>query len=138
MAIEATLFPGAKSGPFESNLARGSRAGEPPFRSKSAGKRPGGRVLLRQDNGVGAARGTPQAKARAAASEFESVFLQTMFQEMLTGIGKEGPLGEGEAGSAWRSQLVQQYAGTVAKAGGIGLADSVYRDILKIQEKAGR
>jgi peptidoglycan hydrolase FlgJ len=95
-----------------------------------------GHVLQKQDTGRNAAPGTVRGKARAAAEDFESVFLQTMIGEMLSGLGKDGPLGEGEAGGAWRSMLVQQYAGTISKAGGVGLADSVYRDILALQEKA--
>lgn len=97
----------------------------------------GTRILAASDTGRNAAAGSTQAKARAQAQDFESVYLQTMVQEMFAGLGKEGPLGEGEAGSAWRSLLVQQYAGTIAKSGGIGVADSVYRDILSLQEHAG-
>ncbi|MDQ0473073.1 rod-binding protein [Labrys wisconsinensis] len=97
----------------------------------------GARIAAATDTGRGAAAGSPQGKARAQAEDFESVFLQTMVQEMFAGLGKEGPLGEGEAGSAWRSLLVQQYAGTIAKSGGIGVADNVYRDILALQEHAG-
>jgi peptidoglycan hydrolase FlgJ len=95
-----------------------------------------GHVLQKPDTGRNAPPHTAQSKARAAAEDFESVFLQTMIGEMFSGIGKEGPLGEGEAGGAWRSMLVQEYAGTISKSGGIGLADSVYRDILALQEKA--
>jgi peptidoglycan hydrolase FlgJ len=95
-----------------------------------------GHVLQHQDTGASASPGTRQAKARAAAVDFESVFLQSMIGEMMSGLGKEGPLGEGEAGGAWRSMLVQQYAGAISKSGGIGLSDSVYRDILALQEKA--
>jgi peptidoglycan hydrolase FlgJ len=95
-----------------------------------------GHRLQHLDTGRDAKPGTLKGKARAAAEDFESVFLQTMIGEMFQGLGKDGPLGEGEAGGAWRSMLVQEYAGTIAKSGGIGLADSVYRDILAIQEKA--
>jgi Rod binding domain-containing protein len=97
----------------------------------------GNRVLNGLDSGRNAAPGSKQAKARAQAEDFESVFLQTMVQEMFAGLGKEGPLGQGEAGGAWRSLLVQQYAGGIAKAGGVGVADNVYRDILALQEHAG-
>jgi flagellar protein FlgJ len=97
----------------------------------------GARILQALDTGKSAAAGTHQSKARATAEDFESVFLQTMFGEMMTGTGKEGPLGEGEAGGAWRGMLVHEYAGAVAKSGGVGIADSVYREILAMQEKAG-
>ena len=97
-----------------------------------------GRILPAEDNGKSAKSGTGAAKARASAQDFESVFLQAMISEMMSGLGKDGPLGEGEAGGAWRGLLVDQYASTVSKAGGIGIADTVYRDILALQEGAKR
>ena len=97
-----------------------------------------GRILQPQDTGRTAKPGTPEAKARKSAEDFEGVFMQTMMQEMFAGIGKEGPLGEGEAGGAWRSLLVQEYASTMAHSGGIGIADNVYRDILALQKRSAR
>ena len=75
-------------------------------------------------------------KARAAAQDFEAVFLNTMFQQMFTGMDGEGPLGGGGAGGAgvWRSFLTDEYARTFAKAGGIGIGDQVYRTLIAQQE----
>jgi Rod binding domain-containing protein len=98
----------------------------------------GARILSALDTGKDAPAGSTKAKARASAEDFESVFLQTMIGEMFAGLGKDGPLGEGEAGGAWRSMLVQEYSGNIARAGGIGVADSVYRDILALQEQSNR
>jgi flagellar protein FlgJ len=84
--------------------------------------------------GTAAAPNSLTAKAKAAAEDFEGVFLQTMLQQMFSGIGEEGPLGSGEAGSAWRGMLVEQYASNISKSGGIGIADSVFREILSLQE----
>ena len=75
-----------------------------------------------------------EAKARASAADFETVFLTSMFGQMFTGIDGEGPFGGGGAGGVWRSFLTEQYAKTVAKAGGIGIADHVYRSLLAQQE----
>ncbi|HEY4775408.1 MAG TPA: rod-binding protein [Xanthobacteraceae bacterium] len=72
------------------------------------------------------------AKARAAAQDFEAVFLNSMFQNMFTGIAGDGPLGTGT--SLWRSFLTDEYAKVFARAGGIGLADDVYRSLLAQQE----
>ena len=90
------------------------------------------------DRKPAAAPGTPEARALSTAQDFEAVFLQAMIGEMFSGLGKDGPLGEGEAGGAWRGMLVEQYASNIAKAGGVGVADSVYRDILALQESAQR
>jgi flagellar protein FlgJ len=75
-----------------------------------------------------------QAKARAAARDFEAVFLNTMFQQMYTGINGEGPFGGSGSTGVWRSLLTQEYAKSFAKAGGIGIASEVYRSLLAQQE----
>jgi flagellar protein FlgJ len=75
-----------------------------------------------------------QAKAHAAAQDFEAVFLNSMFQHMFTGVGGEGPFGGQGATGVWRSLLTDQYAKSIAKAGGIGLADQVYRSLIAHQE----
>jgi Rod binding domain-containing protein len=76
------------------------------------------------------------AKARAVAQDFEAVFLNTMLSEMFTGIGKEGPFGGGPAAGVWRSFLTDEYAKSFARAGGVGIADDVYRALIAHQEAA--
>jgi peptidoglycan hydrolase FlgJ len=75
-----------------------------------------------------------KAKARASAVEFESVFLNSMFSQMFTGIEGEGPFGGSGGAGVWRSFLSEEYAKSFAKAGGIGIADHVYRALLAQQE----
>jgi flagellar protein FlgJ len=87
----------------------------------------------------GAALPSPTAKltnvkAREAAVEFESVFLNNMFSQMFTSIDGDGPFGGGGKAGVWRSFLTDEYAKTFAKAGGIGIADHVYRSLLAQQE----
>jgi peptidoglycan hydrolase FlgJ len=74
-----------------------------------------------------------KGKAKAAAQNFEAMFLNTMFQEMQTGIDGDGPFGGSGALKVWRSFLTNQYATTFAKAGGIGIADHVYQELLRQQ-----
>jgi flagellar protein FlgJ len=99
---------------------------------------------------VGAGLGTPgplgagaapankdvHGKARAAAVDFEAVFLNSMFNEMFTGIDGEGPFGGGAGTGVWRSFLTDEYAKSFARAGGIGIADHVYRSLIAQQEAA--
>lgn len=73
------------------------------------------------------------AKARASAQDFEAVFLNSMFSQMLTHVN-EGPFNGGQAASTWRSFLTDEYARNFAKAGGIGIADSVYKELMSLQE----
>lgn len=77
---------------------------------------------------------TDHAKARAAAQDFESVFINSMFEQMTAGIDGDGPFGGTGATGVWRSLLTQEYAKSFAKAGGIGIADHVYRSLLAQQE----
>jgi peptidoglycan hydrolase FlgJ len=78
------------------------------------------------------------AKAKAQATEFESVFISTMLGHMFTGLEGEGPMGAGNgAGSeTWRSMLSDEYGKMIAQSGGVGLADKVMREILTLQEGA--
>lgn len=77
---------------------------------------------------------TPAAKARAQANDFEAVFINSMFQHMFTGIGKEGPLGSAPGVGIWRSFLTDEYSKNFVKAGGIGLSDDIYKSLLSQQE----
>lgn len=79
---------------------------------------------------------TGQAKAREAAQDFEAVFLNAMFSQMFTEIDGDGPFGGSQAAGVWRSFLTDEYARSFAKAGGVGLAEDVYRNLLEIQERA--
>jgi len=73
-------------------------------------------------------------KAHAAAQNFEAVFLNTMFEQMFTGIDGEGPFGGSGATGVWRSFLTDEYAKTFAKAGGVGIASHVYETLMAQQE----
>lgn len=76
-------------------------------------------------------------KIKNTAQQFESVFLTNMLEEMFAGIQEqEGPLGTGAGPgqSAWRSMLTEEYANTIAKSGGVGVADHVQRELIALQE----
>ena len=69
-----------------------------------------------------------------AAEEFEAFFLSQMFGYMFAGIETNSLFGGGQSGTMFRSLLVDEYGKAVARAGGIGLANDVAREILKAQE----
>lgn len=75
-----------------------------------------------------------QKAARAAAEEFEQTFLTTMLSSMFEGVKTDAPFGGGHAEEQFRSVLLGEYAKDMAKTGGIGIADEVYKEILAIQE----
>ena len=74
------------------------------------------------------------ARARAAAEDFEAVFLNSMFSQMMTHVEGDGPFGGSQATGVWRSFLVNEYSRSFAKAGGIGLAKHVYNALIAQQE----
>ena len=74
-----------------------------------------------------------KGKAKAAAENFESMFLSNMFQQMFTGIDGDGPFGGSGSLKIWRSFMTDQYAKSFAKVGGIGIAPKVYDTLLKEQ-----
>lgn len=80
------------------------------------------------------AQGTRDERAWAAAQDFEAQFISTMFQSMFEGVGDDNPYSGGPGETMFRSALVDQYGRQMAKTGGIGIADDIYREILKLQE----
>jgi len=74
-----------------------------------------------------------KSHAKAASRDFEAMFLNSMFQEMFTGVDGDGPFGGSGALKVWRSFLTDQYAKSFAKAGGIGIAPHIYDELLKQQ-----
>lgn len=73
-------------------------------------------------------------KAWAAAEDFEAAFVSSMFQTVFESIETDGLFGGGQGESVFRSLLVDEYGKQVARAGGVGIADQVYGEILKLQE----
>jgi len=77
-----------------------------------------------------------QAKAKAQATDFEAMFLNSMFSQMTSGVKGEGPFGDTPGTGVWRSMLTEQYSKNFAKAGGVGISNDVYRTL--ILQQAGR
>lgn len=80
------------------------------------------------------ASGAPADATRSSAEEFEAVFLQSMFNAMFATVEGGGTFGDSNASETWRGMLAEEYAKTVVKAGGIGIADSVQRELIALQE----
>ncbi len=71
---------------------------------------------------------------REAAESFEAFFLARMLDTMFSGIKTDGLFGGGNAENIYRSMMNQEYGRLMARAGGIGIADAVEREILRLQE----
>jgi Rod binding domain-containing protein len=77
-----------------------------------------------------------QAKAKATATDFEGMFINSMFSQMTSGLKGDGPFGDTPATGVWRSMLTEQYSKNFAKAGGVGISDQVFRELILQQAKA--
>ena len=70
---------------------------------------------------------------RRVAEEFEAMVLSELLRPVFETIDPNG-LGGGGAGEAmFRPMLVEQYAAGMSRSGGIGLADSVVRELQRLQ-----
>ena len=79
-----------------------------------------------------------QAKAKSTATDFEAMFLNSMFSQMTSGVKGEGPFGDTPGTGMWRSMLTEQYSKSFAKAGGTGISNDVFRTlILQQANRAG-
>lgn len=75
-----------------------------------------------------------EAAVRKAAEEFESVFLSQMLSHMLKPMQLPKPFSGGHAEEMFHSLLVDAYAKEITRAGGIGVAEQISRELLSLQE----
>lgn len=73
-------------------------------------------------------------QAKKISEEFEAVFLGQMLKPMFENIEAAEPFGGSSSEKIWQTMQVDEYGKAIAKAGGIGIADAVFREILKTQE----
>ena len=78
-----------------------------------------------------------RAQVRQAAEDFESVFLSEMLKPMFAEVGQgEGLFGGGSGEGIYRSLMVQEYGKAISAGGGVGIADAVEREMLRMQAEA--
>ncbi len=73
-------------------------------------------------------------KAWESARQFEAFFLSQVMDSMSAGIETDGLFGGGPGERAFRSMLNAEQAKIAVRSGGIGIADAVYREIIRMQE----
>ena len=82
-----------------------------------------------------AAAGAPRSKAATAdiAQQFEATYLSAMLAAMFKDVKPEAPFNGGAGEEAFGSFLTDAMARKLAQAGGVGLADNLSRELLKLQ-----
>src|SRR5690606_36238276 len=95
-------------------------------------------VLLAQCQGAPTAAGLPRrAQVEPTRQALAASFLSIMLQQMFTGVEVEEPFGGGQGETMFRSFMTEAFAKQMARAGGVGLADAVQREMLKLQGLEG-
>jgi flagellar protein FlgJ len=116
------------------SLATGGSHGAAP--AKAALANYNGRPDLQLADALTKVSPRAQTKAKATATDFEAMFLNSMFSQMTSGLKGEGPFGDTPGTGVWRSMLTEQYSKSFAKAGGVGIANNVYRELILQQAKS--
>lgn len=83
--------------------------------------------------GAAARQSRTPDQLRATAEDFEAVFLAQVLEAMM-GDTTQSSFGGGPGEAAFGSMLNEEYARVISRAGGIGLADSLAREMLRYQE----
>ncbi len=71
---------------------------------------------------------------RKAAEDFEAVMLTQILDEMFAGIEPDATFGGGMGEKMFRSLMNEKIATSIARQGGIGIADAVQRQLIQLQE----
>lgn len=74
---------------------------------------------------------------RRAAQDFESMVLRELLGPMFEALDTEGLGGGGAGERMFRPMLVGEYAEGMANRGGIGLADYVLAELVRLQTQGG-
>jgi peptidoglycan hydrolase FlgJ len=72
-------------------------------------------------------------KIKKTAKEFEAVFLTQMLKQMYAGVETDPIFGGGSAEETFKTFLFDEYGKVMAKSGGIGIADSVQKELMNLQ-----
>lgn len=92
---------------------------------------------IKQRGGAKPLHGAPkatEAQIAAKAEEFEAVFLSQMLKHMFEGIETSEAFGGGHGEEAFKSMMIEEYGEIIAKTGGIGVADHVKAEMIRLQE----
>lgn len=94
-----------------------------------------GAMMLAQNKPLQPPQATADvARADKASKEFEAMFIGQFLGSMYQGVPTDGLMGGGQGEAMFRSLLIDQYAQSIEKQGGFGLAASVKAELLKHQQ----
>jgi flagellar protein FlgJ len=74
------------------------------------------------------------AQIDKTAKDYEAGFVGAMLESMFAGIKTNKMFGGGSAEDMYRSLMTQEYGKAVAASGTLGIADTIKREMLRMQE----
>jgi len=89
--------------------------------------------LLQSPGVQSAAELAKRGAIRETAEKFEGSFLSIMLQQMFEGVETSAPFGGGPGETMFKSFMTEAMAKKMAAHGGVGIADQVGREMLKLQ-----
>lgn len=72
----------------------------------------------------------------AASADFEAMFIAQMLKPIFESIEVNPIFGGGKGEEVFSGFLIEEYGKSLSRAGGIGIADNVKQEMLRIQEMA--
>jgi len=76
----------------------------------------------------------PPPEIERVAREFEAIFLAEMLAPMFDGLDTDGLGGGGMGEEIFRPMLIERYAEAISRVGGVGIADSIVRELMRLQQ----
>ena len=89
--------------------------------------------LLQPTATQSAAELAKRGNIKETAKKFEASFLGIMLQQMFEGVETAAPFGGGPGEAMFKSFMTEAMAKKMTDAGGVGVADLVGREMLKLQ-----
>ena len=80
-----------------------------------------------------APHGKSRAEIERTAKQFEAAFISQMMGAMFQDLSPEAPFGGGSGEEAFKSFLMDAIGKQMAQTGGLGLADEITREMLRMQ-----
>ncbi|MFH1157928.1 MAG: rod-binding protein [Pseudomonadota bacterium] len=74
-------------------------------------------------------------RTKAAAEDFEAVFLSEMMSHMFEGVGTDPVFGGGAGEDIFRGMLVQEYGRQMTKGHGVGISDQLQKVMIQMQQQ---
>jgi len=76
------------------------------------------------------------ASLRKSCQDFEAIMLKSLLKEMRSTVPRDGLLDQGNDQEMFRDLMDQEVATQIARSQGIGIADSLFRQLSKNLESA--